>query len=168
MIMMMCATLHAQEAEMLTTVEKVDIERYAGLWYEVAKIPNKFQKSCDRNTTAEYSVAKDGKVIVVNTCIRKNGSINVARGIAKVANETNTKLRVSFVKLLGIHLFYGDYWVIGLDPEYRWAIVGEPSRKYGWVLGRSSTLGDDDWTAIKSILKSKGYDFNDFQMSVHN
>ena len=105
-------------------IRSVDLQQYAGLWYEIAKIPNPFQKKCARNTTAEYTLRDDGKIDVVNRCVKENGKFITAKGLAKSAGaETNAKLKVSFVNLLGIRLFWGDYWILGLDEDYKWAVV---------------------------------------------
>jgi len=142
-----------------TTVSRVDPARYAGLWHEVARIPNRFQKSCAGNTTAQYTLRDDGRIDVVNRCLRDDGTYIEARGIARIADpETNARLKVSFVRFLGISLFWGDYWIIGLDPDYRWAVVGEPSRKTGWVLGREPVLSDDELEKIDRLLTDRGYD----------
>ena len=144
-------------------VHAVDLKQYIGLWYEIAKIPNPFQKKCVRNTTAEYTLLENGKIRVVNRCMRDNGRIITARGIAKIADtRTNAKLKVSFVNLFGLRLFWGDYWIIGLDRDYDWAIVGDPRRKYGWILSRTPELSKDVRNRINDILTDQGYDPADF------
>jgi len=142
----------------VTTVSSVDLARYAGIWYEIAKIPNRFQKQCARSTTAEYSVRGDGQVDVVNRCIKNDGSAEQAAGVAKVVDTgTNARLKVSFVSFLGWRPFWGDYWIIGLDENYQWAIVGTPDRKYGWILARTQALDPDTMEAIFAILERNGY-----------
>ncbi len=122
-------------------VDSVDLGRYVGTWYEIAKIPNSFQSKCAMNTTATYKLRDDGRIDAVNECVESDGSVNVARGIARVVDpQTNSKLKVSFVSILGINLFWGDYWIIGLDKDYKYAVVGTPSRKYGWILSRTPSL----------------------------
>lgn len=144
-------------------VQIVDLKQYIGLWYEIAKIPNPFQKKCVLNTTAEYTFLENGEIRVVNRCMRENGKIITARGIAKIADTgTNAKLKVSFVNLFGIHLFWGDYWIIGLDQDYRWAIVGDPRRKYGWILSRTPELTKEVRNRINDILTDQGYNPADF------
>ena len=141
------------------TVDSVDLSRYIGTWYEIAKIPNTFQKKCARNTTATYTLRDDGEIDVVNRCEKSDGSESVANGIAKVVDpKTNAKLEVSFVRILGIQLFWGDYWIIGLDRNYRYAVVGTPSRKYGWILSRTPVLPAADLEVIRDILRNQGYD----------
>jgi len=148
------------------TVPEVDLERYAGLWYEIVKIPNRFQKQCVSRTTATYELREDGRITVINRCRKENGEYDEARGIAKVSEAgTNAKLKVSFVSFIGWRPFWGDYWVIGLDADYRWAIVGTPDRKYGWVLSRTPTLDDDTMNKIFSIVERNGYERNAFVVS---
>jgi apolipoprotein D and lipocalin family protein len=150
----------------LQVVNKVDLKKYIGLWYEIAKIPNWFQKKCIRNTTAEYSLRDDGKIKVVNSCIQSDGSKNVAEGIAKVVdNISNAKLEVSFVRILGIQLFWGDYWIIGLGENYDFALVGSPDRKYGWILSRTKKLPQEKLNMISDLLKIKGYDIKNFEFT---
>jgi apolipoprotein D and lipocalin family protein len=150
-----------------TVVPFVDLNRYAGQWYEIAKIPNPFQKKCVMNTTAEYTLLNDGKISVVNRCIKENGKTITARGIAKTADTaTSAKLKVSFVSLFGLRLFWGDYWIIGLDQDYRWAIVGDSGRKYGWILSRTPELPENVRNRINDILAGQGYNPADFVNTV--
>ncbi len=148
------------------TVDSVDLNKYVGLWYEIAKLPNRFQKSCARNTTARYKLRDDHKIEVINKCIEEDGDTNEVEGIAKIVDsKTNAKLEVSFVRILGIQLFWGDYWIIGLDKDYRYAVVGTPSRKYGWILSRTPNLSTEDMNTIFNILRSQGYEPKDFVMT---
>ncbi len=161
-----CASPQNKDLPPLTTVEQVDINRYVGLWYEIAKIPNSFQDHCAYGTTAEYKIDEDGDIIVINSCYDEEGSLDVAEGLAKVVDKkTNSKLEVSFVSFLGIRPFWGDYWIIGLDENYQWAVIGTPSRKYGWILSRTPSLSDLTMERISEILKSQHYNPEDFEMS---
>jgi apolipoprotein D and lipocalin family protein len=145
----------------LTTVPSVDLGRYTGRWYEIARYPNRFQKQCTGNVTANYRQLADGKIEVVNECRKSDGKLDVAKGKAKVSDtNSNAKLRVTF-----FWPFYGDYWIIGLDPEYRWAVVGEPSRKYLWILSRTPELSAADNEAAMAVVRSKGYDSNKLVMT---
>lgn len=147
-------------------VGRVDLERYAGLWHEVAKIPNRFQKRCAYGTTAEYTLREDGKITVVNRCYEDNGDLSEADGVAETVHAaTNAKLRVSFVSFLGWRPFWGDYWVIGLDDDYQWAVVGEPSREYGWVLSRTPTLDEAALEKVVAVLEQNGYAWSAFETS---
>jgi apolipoprotein D and lipocalin family protein len=161
-------TLFPQEKSLpeLVTVDKVDLKKYVGLWYEVAKIPNSFQDQCIYGTTAEYKIDEDGDIIVTNSCYDDEGKLDVAEGLAKVVDKnTNAKLEVSFVSFLGIRPFWGDYWIIGLDENYQWAVVGTPGRKYGWLLSRTPSLPDSTMQTIFEILKSQHYNPDDFEIS---
>jgi apolipoprotein D and lipocalin family protein len=148
------------------TVEHVDLERYVGLWYEIAKIPNRFQRQCVRGTTAQYSIRSDGNIDVVNSCITKEGTVDEARGLAKVENKvSNAQLKVSFFRLLGLRLFWGDYWIIGLGDDYEYAVVGTPDRKYGWILSRSPEIAPIVLERILEELRIQGYDPKHFELT---
>lgn len=137
----------------LTTVPSVDLGRYTGKWYEIARYPNRFQKKCAGNVVANYRLLSGGKIEVLNECRKSSGELDVARGKAKVSDtKSNAKLRVTF-----FWPFYGDYWIIGLDPNYQWAVVGEPSREYLWILGRTPELSAADNEAAMAVVRSKGY-----------
>ena len=155
------------EGQAMITVRFVDLDRYVGLWYEIAKIPNRFQKDCARGTTAEYELRDDGKITVVNKCVKDDGRIIEAKGIAKIEDiVSNAKLKVSFVSFFGWRPFWGDYWIIGLDKDYQWVVVGTPDRKYGWVLARSPSLDADVFEKIREIIERNGYDWDVFEMSI--
>ena len=144
-------------------VSHVDLRRYVGNWYEIARIPNFFESKCAMNATVTYVLQKDNEIGVVNQCFDKDGKAHIAKGIAKVVDqETCAKLKVSFVKILGVHLFWGDYWIIGLDKDYRYAVVGTPSRKYGWILSRTPKLSSGEFDKINEILRNQGYNPSDF------
>lgn len=150
----------------VTTVHKVDLERYAGHWYEITKIPNRFQKKCARGTSAEYTLLEDGRIAVINRCFNKDGRLEEAKGIAKIDDTTgNARLKVSFVSFFGFRPFWGDYWVIGLDEDYQWAVIGTPDRKYGWVLSRAPALDEAAMEAIFAIIEQNGYERDAFEMS---
>jgi apolipoprotein D and lipocalin family protein len=163
-----CASPQNNDLPPLTTVDQVDLNRYAGLWFEVAKIPNSFQDQCAYGTTAEYKIDNDGDIIVINSCYDEDGKIDIADGVANVVDKkTNSKLEVSFVSFLGIRPFWGDYWIIGLDEDYEWAVIGTPGRKYGWILSRTPSLPDETMQVIFGILKSQYYNPDNFEISVH-
>ncbi|MBY0336276.1 MAG: lipocalin family protein [Acetobacteraceae bacterium] len=147
------------------TVERVDLERYAGTWYEVARFPVRFQDGpglrCE-DVTATYALCPDGQVGVRNAC--RNGLAEgrperVANGTAHVvAGSPNTRLRVSF-----FWPFYGDYWVIGLDPDYRWAVVGAPRRDYLWILSRTPEMAPGDYVRAVATATQEGFDTSRLQ-----
>ena len=164
-----CSSPQENNPPQLITVKQVDLKKYIGLWYEIAKIPNSFQDHCSYGTTAEYKIDDDGDIIVVNSCYDDEGKIDVAEGLAKVVDKkTNAKLEVSFFSILGIRPFWGDYWIIGLDENYEWAVVGTPNRKYGWILSRTPSLPDSTMENIFKLLKSQYYNPEDFELSRQN
>jgi apolipoprotein D and lipocalin family protein len=137
----------------MPTVDAVDLQRYAGSWYEVALVPNRFQAQCVADTQARYRRVGD-EIEVVNRCRRADGMVEDITGVAKVVEGSgNAKLRVSFFRP-----FYGDYWVLALDPDYRWVLVGEPRRQFGWVLSRTPQLAPADLDAAFARAVALGYD----------
>mgnify|MGYP001819548799 FL=1 len=153
-VMFGCAAT-ANDKPPLTVVDSVDLERYLGKWYEIASYPAWFQKGCT-GSTAEYSLLPDGKIQVVNRCRKDNldGPLKESKGKAEVADTTtNAKLKVWF-----FWPFKGNYWIIDLNPDYRWAVVGEPSRKYLWILSRTATMEEAVYQGIIERLSQKGYD----------
>lgn len=149
-----------------SVVKYVDLNKYVGLWYEIAKIPNRFQKHCKRGTTAQYRLLDNGKIEVINSCIEENGEKDLAEGVARVVDaSSNAKLEVSFVSILGINLFWGDYWIIGLDSGYEYAVIGTPTKKYGWILSRKPKLSDQKLKEIFEILIEQGYDPQKFEFT---
>ena len=133
------------------TVASVDLDRYLGRWYEIALFPTRFEKGC-RCTMAEYSL-EDGVIVVKNMC-RKEGRLTVAKGKAyPVPGSNNSQLKVSFQ-----WPFWGDYWIIALDEDYRYAMVGHPQKKYLWILSRTPELDEEVYLSLIETARSKGYD----------
>lgn len=146
----------------LDVVPRVEIDRYVGTWYEIASIPVSQQEGCSC-TTAEYSVIEEGVLRVVNTC-KKEGETDQAEAKAFVVpNSNNAKLKVQF-----FWPFRGDYWVLELDDDYRWAVVGVPSRKYVWVLSRSPFMDEDTLKLLLERIAAKGFDAAKIQKTVHD
>lgn len=142
----------------MPTVPSVDLGRYLGTWHEVALIPNRFQSMCVADTQAEYTL-DDDVIRVTNRCRKENGEMESANGVAKVVEgSSNAKLRVSFFRP-----FYGDYWILALDPDYRWVLVGEPSRRYGWVLSRTPTLDKAVLDKLLDRAAELGYERSAFR-----
>ena len=145
----------AKNESPLTVVDTVDLDRYLGKWYEIASYPAWFQKGCT-GSTAEYSLLPKGKIQVINRC--RKGSLDgppkESKGKAEVVDTaTNAKLKVWF-----FWPFKGNYWIIDLDSDYQWAVVGEPSRKYLWILSRTPTMDEALYQRILERLKDNGYD----------
>ena len=142
----------------LPTVDRVDLPRYAGRWYEVASLPNRFQAQCVADTQARYR-ALDGDIEVTNRCRRGDGSVEAVTGVAKVVpGSGDAKLRVSFFRP-----FYGDYWVLALPDDYRWVLVGEPRRQLGWVLSRTPDIAPADLEAALARAEALGYSRSAFR-----
>jgi apolipoprotein D and lipocalin family protein len=158
-----CASVPKKASPELKVVSYVDIERYMGKWYEIALYPNWFEKGCFRST-AYYEQLKDGQIKVTNQC-RMNGpegELNEAIGIATIPNrQTNAKLRVQF-----FWPFKGDYWIIGLDRDYQYAIVSEPNRQYLWILSRSPNMDIQTLETLKSRIRGNGFDLTYLQKTL--
>ena len=143
------------EKTALKVVPHVVLERYLGTWYEIATIPQRFQKGCV-GVTAEYSLRRDGDIQVVNTCVEGalDGKTRSVRGRARVVDrESNAKLKVTF-----FWPFWGSYWIIGLAEDYTWAIVGHPNRSYLWILSRSPQMEGALYRELLQLVADKGYD----------
>lgn len=139
----------------LDTVEYVDLERYAGMWYEIARLPNSFQKDC-WNSSAEYRIIDSETIRVINRCNEDSadGEIDDVTGKAWVVEGSgNAKLKVSF-----FWPFKGDYWILELDENYQWVAVGTPSRKYLWIMAREQRWDAVPLEDVKQRLASKGFD----------
>lgn len=148
-------------ANEVTTVKQVDVNRYVGKWYEIARFDQSFQKGCG-STTAEYSLRKNGKINVVNTCKYKTGKVNKAKAIASVVDKaTNAKLKVSFVPFFKrFGLFGGDYWIIALGNNYEYAVVAGPDRNYLWFLSRTAEISEEKLNELKAIAEGQGFDLS--------
>lgn len=142
----------------------VELERYLGRWYEMARYEAPFQKDCE-GVTADYALRDDGKIAVVNSCRQgaPNGPMKIANGRAKVVDGSQgAKLRVSF-----FGPFYGDYWVLDRAEDYSWSIVGEPSGRYLWILTREQRPADDLRLALEQRVRSLGYDWSLVRQTRH-
>ena len=142
----------------LKTVLYVDLDRYAGLWYEIARLPASFEQDCE-GVTARYTLRPDGKLTVVNVCHKfsPDGEVKKVEGTARVVDpETNAKLKVSF-----FWPFEGDYWILALDPDYQFALVGEPSREKLWLLSRTPDMPGDVRALLIQEGRKKGFPVED-------
>jgi apolipoprotein D and lipocalin family protein len=145
------------------TVPFVDLKQYAGTWYEIARYPNRFQKNCVSDVRATYSMVTDGKLSVLNQCVQANGKMKTAKGRGKVVDRTgNAKLKVTF-----FWPFYGDYWILDLDPNYTFAVVGEQDRKYLWILSRTPEIDSNLYNQILERITNQGYDTSKLIQTSH-
>lgn len=137
----------------VASVSHVDLNRYVGKWYEIASFPMFFQRQCIGDTTAQYARTPEGNVSVINRCRTKTGFDEVHGNAIVVQGTGNARLKVSF-----FWPFRAAYWVIGLDADYRWAVVGNPNRKYLWVLSRTPQLPRDLLDAALKSAEAQGFD----------
>ena len=148
-----CLLLPVRAETLAVSVAEVDLARYIGKWYEIASFPMFFQRNCVGDTTAEYALTPEGDISVTNHCRTADG-FDEARGKATVVEGSrNARLKVSF-----FWPFRADYWVFGLDADYRWAVVGNPNRKYLWVLSRTPKLPQDMLDAALKAASAQGFD----------
>lgn len=137
----------------LEVVSHVDLNRYVGRWYEIARLPNRFEKKCADSVTANYSLRTDGKLAVVNRCRKLSGNYTTATGRAKVIDKTtNAKLKVTF-----FWPFYGDYWILDLGENYEYAVVGAPNRKYLWILSRHPQMDERLYQRLLAKMAARGF-----------
>ena len=147
--------LWAKEDPPLAVVPHVDLTRYQGKWYEIARLPFRFEKDCAGDVTAQYERKPDGSIEVVNTCRKEDGSLKRSKGTAQLRDKSgpNSQLKVTF-----FWPFSGDYWILDLNEEYRWALVGAPNRKYLWVLSRTPQLPAHIYEQLLSKARTLGFD----------
>lgn len=150
----------------LVPIDSLDVPRYLGAWYEIAKYPNRFQKQCEGFTTAHYSLLPDRKLRVINRCRRADGRFEEAVGTARQLGAADSpKLEVRFAPgwLSFLPQVWGDYWVIDLDPDYQLAAVSEPKREYLWILSRTPTVPRLAYAALLDRLGRQGFDLERLQ-----
>lgn len=156
------ALLMTMAAAPLPTQDWVDLARYAGRWYEIARLPNRFQDQCAGDVAATYALRPDGRVAVVNECRKRDGRIARTAGVARRADDKGpaSRLKVRFAPawLSFLPLVWGDYWIVELDPGYRYAVVGDPSRKYLWVLARSPEMDAATYESLVATAARLGFD----------
>ncbi|MBO9516270.1 MAG: lipocalin family protein [Variovorax sp.] len=148
----------------LQVVAPVDLRRYVGLWYEQARLPNRFERRCAGPVTAEYTLQDDGTVQVRNRCVLDDGrvdeSIGVARTVGVPGQPGAGRLEVRFAPewLAWLPAVWGDYWILKLDRDYQVALVGTPDRRYLWVLSRAPSLDPAALDAELDYARTLGFD----------
>lgn len=158
----------AVEPAALTPITSLDVARYMGVWHEVAKYPNWFQRKCASNTHATYKVLAPGQVEVLNRCRTAEGKTIEALGLARqIGPSDSPKLEVRFAPewLSFIPMVWGDYWVIDLDEAYQLVAVSEPKRQYLWVLSRTPQVNAQAYEALLQRLKARGFDLSELETS---
>ena len=150
------------------TIPSLDVQRYLGTWYEIAKYPNWFQKKCVSNTKAVYSARADGTLKVLNSCKTAEGSVSEAEGTARqLGAKDSPKLEVRFAPawLSFIPMVWGDYWVIDLDPQYQVAVVSDPGREYLWILSRSPQLDKKAYEEVLQRIQAQQFDVRKLELT---
>jgi apolipoprotein D and lipocalin family protein len=155
------STVLAGNDRPLRVVPHVDLSRYAGLWHEIARLPNRFQEKCAGDVTAHYTLRPDGRIDVLNRCRVEDGTFIEARGVARRVDEDtpNSVLEVRFAPAILSFLpqVWGDYQIIALAPDYSYAVVGAPSREYLWILSRSPQMDTDTYRALVEEARQQGF-----------
>lgn len=157
-----------QGDQTVKTIASLDVPRYLGTWYEIAKFPNWFQKKCTSNTKAVYTAKPDGNLRVLNSCKTAGGETSEAEGLARqIGAKDSPKLEVRFAPewLSFLPLVWGDYWVIDLDPQYQVAAVSDPRREYLWVLSRTPQLDPKVYADLLQRLKQQQFDIQKLELT---
>lgn len=157
-----------QSDQAVKTVASLDVPRYLGTWYEIAKFPNWFQKKCVSNTKAVYTAKPDGNLQVLNSCKTAGGETSEAEGLARqIGAKDSPKLEVRFAPewLSFLPLVWGDYWVIDLDSQYQVAAVSDPRREYLWVLSRTPQMDPKVYADLLQRLKQQQFDIQKLELT---
>lgn len=148
-------------ADEVRPVAKVELDRYLGDWYEVARFPNRFQKQCTGNVTARYEKRVDGDIDVINRCDIEGGKTDEAVGRGRVVDTvSNARLKVRFAPdwLGWVPFVWANYWIIDLAKDYSYAAVGDSSRDYLWILSRTPAMDAKEYEAVVNRLTEQGFD----------
>jgi apolipoprotein D and lipocalin family protein len=166
--LLLSAGAHAADPPPLQSIPTLDAQRYMGRWYEIAKFPNRFQRKCVADASAEYRLLDDGRIRVVNRCKRSDGTIDEAVGVARQPGDSPAQLKVRFAPswLSFLPYVWGDYWVVDLDSDYQLAAVSEPTREYLWILSRTPRVEPDAYAALLRKLEAQGLDIARLQMTL--
>ena len=151
-----------------TTVDSVDLKKYAGTWYEIGRLPMYFQRKCAGDVTANYAEKADGSgIVVTNKCVGEDGSGISAEGLAKPADDTGSKLKVTFLPswIRWLPVGRADYWVLARDADYKTALVGTPDKDYLWLLARSPNISQETYAKYRQIAQQQGYDLKEFKLT---
>ena len=156
----------------LNVVETVDLVRYSGTWYEIVRLPNRFQDDCISDVSATYTLLDDGDMRVVNRCRKENGDLSQAEGRARRESDDGpiSKLEVRFAPaiLSFLPFVWGDYWILDLATDYSYVVIGEPGREYLWVLARSPEMNDRQLDDILERVKGQGYSLEGLIRTKHS
>jgi apolipoprotein D and lipocalin family protein len=162
------AASSAAKVAAVSTVQAVDLSRYQGLWFEIARLPNRFQDLCKSNVNASYTVESAGSVKVENRCLTDKNELKQVVGQARSVNAGNSKLEVRFAPawLSWLPLVWGDYWVLHLEDDYSAAVVGSPDRKFLWVLSRTQQMPKARFDELLTKARVQGFAVEQVQMTL--
>jgi apolipoprotein D and lipocalin family protein len=169
-LLLVISAFNAAAQEPMTTVPGIDVPRYLGTWYEIAKFPNRFQKMCASNTSAQYSARPDGTLSVRNRCTDADGKLSEVEGQARqIGSATSPKLEVRFAPawLSFLPFVWGGYWVIDIDADYQLVAVSEPKREFLWVLSRTPTVSGKAYDELLVRLRAKSLDTTKLERTRH-
>ena len=158
---LLCPSLVIAQQQPLMVVPNLDLQKYAGRWYEIARFPNRFQEKCAGDVTAEYRPQPDGRIAVINRCRTTDGDVDDAEGVARrLEGAPPSALEVRFAPAFLSFLpnVWGDYQVMALDDAYTYSLVGTPDRKYLWVLARTPSLDEATYKRLLEVAASQGFD----------
>jgi len=162
--------IHGQDQELVRTVAAVDLDRYLGDWFEIARFPNRFQRNCVSDVRASYSRRADGRIDVINKCRTEDGGVIEAHGLGRVVDSrTFAKLKVRFAPavLSFLPFVWGDYWILGLADDYSWAVVGSPDREYLWLLARTPVIDADRFVSALAAARANGFNVEHLMDTSH-
>ncbi|WP_367103530.1 lipocalin family protein [uncultured Psychrobacter sp.] len=165
------AAIIYESAKQPTTVDSVDLSKYAGKWYEIGRLPMYFQRNCASNVTATYTQkTDDSNINVLNQCLESDGTSITAEGLAIPADDTGSKLKVSFLPswMRWLPVGQADYWVLARDPGYQTALVGTPDHEYLWLLARSPDISQETYAKYRKIAQEQGYNLKEFKLTPQN
>ncbi|QWD98875.1 lipocalin family protein [Polynucleobacter sp. MG-5-Ahmo-C2] len=171
LLLAVCLPADGQSDTPVRTIASLDVPKYLGTWYEIAKFPNWFQKKCIGNTKAVYSLRSDGNLKVLNSCKTADGDISEAEGEARqVGGKDSPRLEVRFAPawLSFLPMVWGDYWVIDLDPQYQLAIVSDPRREYLWILSRVPQLDKKVYEDLLQKLQMQQFDIRKLEVTAQS
>jgi apolipoprotein D and lipocalin family protein len=167
---------HAADSESkipaVTTVQKIDINQYAGKWYEIARLPMFFQRNCASDVTATYTIDKTdtSKIIVDNQCRKSDGKMIQSIGQAMPVDASNSKLQVTFLPkfLRWLPIGQAPYWILKIDDHYQTALVGNPEHKYLWILSRTPHISETTYQSYVDEARRQGFDVSKLQRTPQN
>lgn len=170
MLLMACTALclpAPAPAAPVSSVPDLDLSRYAGHWYEIAHLPVSFQRRCSGDITAAYTLRADGTIGVRNACRTGDGTQLVTDGVARTVEGHPGRLQVRFAPdwLSWLPPVWADYWVVALDPDYQWAVVGDPEREYLWILSREPSMDAALFARLKTAAAAMGYELGPLVMA---